>query len=393
MDINYQEIEANYTSGFYAKRNACFVRGAGATLWDDQGRDYIDCGAGIAVANLGHAHPRLVAAIAEQAATLITAPELAYNDKRALYLQRLTATLPAGLNRAFLCNSGTEAIEGAIKIARLVTNRPNIVATKNGFHGRTLGALSATHKEAYRQPFQPLVPGFSHISYGKLAEAEEAITDQVAAVIVELIQGEGGVKVADPAFIAGLRRLCDERGALLIVDEIQTGFGRTGTLFACEQFQLAPDLLCLGKAIAGGVPMGAIGIHDKLGPLPSGTHGSTFGGNPLACAAALATLDIIADEQLLARSRELGDYFQERLQEINSPLIRQVRGRGLMIGVEMKVKVAPYLKLLLDRGVLVLNAGTTVFRFLPPLVITREQIDTVVAILSDVLSRPIGAEA
>ena len=383
--MDYIEIENQYTSGVYGKRQVCFVKGQGALLWDDHAKEYIDCGAGIAVANLGHAHPKIVKAIADQAATLMTAPELAYNDKRALFLQKLISVLPEGINRAFLCNSGTEAVEGCIKFARLATHRPNIVATMKAFHGRTLGALSATHKSDYRDPFVPLVPGFSHVPYNNIAKMREAITDQTAAVILEVVQGEGGVRLADADYLQAVRQICDERGALLIVDEVQTGFGRTGRWLACDHYGVRPDLIALGKGIAGGFPMGAIGIGDALGTLPTGVHGSTFGGNPLACAAGLAALTAYEEEELLARAETLGIYFREKLEEINSPLVREVRGLGLMIGVELKVRVAPIMQAMMERGVLVLNAGPTVLRFLPPLVITEAQIDHVVETLAAVL--------
>ncbi len=384
--MNYLETEAQYTSGVYGKREVVFVRGEGSRLWDDTGREYIDCASGISVANVGHAHPTVVAAITKQAGTLLTAPELAYNDVRAQLLARLANKLPDHINRLFLCNSGAEANEGCIKFARLSTGRPNIVATMRGFHGRTLGALSATHNPKYRKAFYPLVPGFSHVPYGKLEKMDAAITDETAAVILEVVQGEGGVRPGDSAYLQAVQQLCHERGALLIVDEVQTGFGRTGKLWGIDHFGLQPDLMALGKAMAGGVPMGAVAIGDSVDGLKPGMHGSTFGGNPLACAAALAVLDILDEEGLVERSAELGAYFRERLEEINSPLIREVRGLGLMIGVEMKERVGPMMRAMQERGIVVLNAGPTVLRFLPPLVITKAEIDQVVENLMVVLS-------
>ena len=361
------------------------MRGAGATVWDENGRSLIDCVAGIGVANVGHCHPTVANAIAQQAQTLITAPEMVYNDQRAQLLTRLANSLPGDLNRLFLCNSGTEAVEGAIKFARLSTGRTEVIATMRGFHGRSLGSLSATFNKKYRQPFMPLVPGFGHVPYGNIAKMEAAITENTAAIILEIVQGEGGVRVGDPEYLQAVRQLCSERGVLLIVDEVQTGYGRTGTMFACEYAGIEPDLICLGKAIAGGVPMGAIGISDKVQNIKPGVHGSTFGGNALACAAALAVLDVYEEEQLAARSKELGAYFQERLQEINSPLIREVRGLGLMIGVELKIRAMGVVRGLMDRGVLSLTAGPTVLRLLPPLVISKEEIDTVVDAITAVL--------
>lgn len=383
--MNTIEAEAKFTSGAYGKRDVAIVRGEGATVWDENGRSLIDCVAGVGVASVGHCHPTVVAAITRQAQTLITVPEMVYNDQRAQLLQRLAAILPGDLNRLFLCNSGTEAVEGAIKFARLSTGRTEVIATMRGFHGRSLGALSATFNKKYREPFMPLVPGFDHVPYGNIEKMAEAMAENTAAVILEIVQGEGGVRVGEPDYLQAVRRLCDERGALLIVDEVQTGYGRTGTMFACEYAGIVPDLICLGKAIAGGIPMGAIGISDKIQGIEPGVHGSTFGGNALACAAALAVLDVYEQENLAARSAELGAYFRERLQEINSPLIREVRGLGLMIGVELKIRAMDVVRGLMDRGVLSLTAGPTVLRLLPPLVISKEEIDVVVEAITAVL--------
>lgn len=372
------QLERNFTSGVYPKRDVAIVRGEGARVWDAEGREYVDCVGGHGVANLGHCHPAVVEAITQQARRLITCPEVFYNDRRAELLSRLSASLPEGLNRIFLCNSGTEAVEAAIKFARLSTGRPGIVATMRGFHGRTLGALSATWERKYREPFEPLVPAFSHVPFDSLERMEEAIGDDTAAVLVEIVQGEGGVRPGSPQYFQGLRELCDERGVLLMVDEVQTGFGRTGRWFAVERVGIVPDLMCLGKAIAGGVPMGAVAIGPAVGELPDGVHGSTFGGNPLACAAAIAAIEAYERDGLIRRSAEMGTYLLERLQAIESPLIREVRGVGLMVGIELKTRVTPVLQELMEQGVLALPAGPTVLRLLPPLVISREEIDVVV---------------
>ncbi|HLG62836.1 MAG TPA: acetylornithine/succinylornithine family transaminase [Ktedonosporobacter sp.] len=385
---NIIDLENTYTSGVYSKRPVAIVRGEGATLWDDDGRAYIDCAAGHGVANIGHGRSEIAAALSAQALRLVTCPEIVYNDTRAHLLERLVRLTPEGLDRVFLCNSGTEAIEGALKLARLVTGRTGIVATLRGFHGRSMGALSATWEPHYREPFAPLVPGVTHIRYNNLAAAEDVITAETAAVLVELIQGEGGVHIATDDYIHGLARLCRERGALLIVDEVQTGFGRTGRLFACTHYDLSPDILCLAKSLAGGVPMGAICLGPRVtesGRISKGAHGSTFGGNPLACAAALATLDIIEREALPQRSAELGAYALERLRALQSPLIREVRGRGLMIGIELTRRVQPYLEMLCERGILALPAGPNVLRLLPPLVIEREQLDRVLDVVAELL--------
>lgn len=380
------ELERQYTSGVYAKRDLTIVRGQGAVLYDDRGNEYIDCVGGQGTANLGHAHPVVAAAIADQAHTLISCPEMFYNDRRAELMARLVALAPSGIERAFLCNSGTEAVEAAFKFARASTGRFEIVAAMRGFHGRTFGALSATWNKKYRTPFEPLVPGFKHVPYNNLEKLEGAVTEETAAVILEVVQGEGGVHAGTTEFLRGAQEICRQRGALFIVDEVQTGFGRTGKTFALEHHDLQPDLLCLAKSIAGGMPMGAVLIGERVGALATGIHASTFGGNPLACAAALAALNVLENERLAEYAAELGDYLLPRLREIQSPLIRDVRGVGLMVGIEIKAKVAPYLGSLMANGVLVLPAGLTVIRLLPPLVITIEQIEGVIAALEEVLS-------
>ncbi len=382
--MDTQTLESRYTSGLYAKRPVTIVRGKGALVWDDQGRAYIDCVAGHGVANIGHSHPKVVAALHAQAERIITCPEMFYNDTRARLLERLGNLMP-GMERVFLCNSGTEAVEAAIKFARFSTGRAGIVAAMRGFHGRTLGALSATWNKKYRAPFEPVVPEFRHVPFNKPAALREAVTEDTAAVLLEAVQGEGGIHPATPEFLQTAQEVCRERGALLIVDEIQSGMGRTGKMFAFQHYGVQPDLVTLAKGIAGGVPMGAVLIGERVAPLKPGIHGTTFGGNPLAAAASLATLGVLEEENLPQRAAETGAYFLERLQAIESPLIRDARGLGLMIGVELKQKVAPVIQGLLERGVLALPAGLTVVRFLPPLVITREQVDEVVAAFEAVL--------
>lgn len=387
--MDTQSLESLYTSGLYTKRPLTIVRGEGATLWDSDGQAYIDCVGGQGAANLGHANPAVADAIAAQARTLISCPEMFYNDQRARLLERLIGLAPSHMKRAFLCNSGTEAVEAALKFARLVTGRQEIIAAMRGFHGRTLGALSATWEKKYREPFEPLVPEFRHIPYNDLAALEAALSGQTAAVILEVVQGEGGVRPGTPGFLQGAQRLCRQHGALLIIDEIQTGFGRTGAMLACEHFELQPDLLCLAKSMAGGLPMGAVLMGERIGALPAQVHGSTFGGNPLACAASLAALDYLEDQHLPERAAELGTWFIERLKRIESPLIREVRGLGLMVGVELKQKVTPYLQALMAKGVLALPAGLTVMRFLPPLVIAQADLARAADAVEAVLTQPV----
>ena len=378
-------LEARYGSGVYTKQPLVLVRGEGATVWDAEGRAYIDCVGGHGVANVGHAHPAVIQAVTEQAQRLVGCPNGFYNDQRARLLAELARIAPPGLERGFLCNSGTEAVEAALKFARLGTGRSKVVAAMRGFHGRTFGALSATWHRVYREPFEPLVPGFAFVPYNQLDRMAQAVDEGTAAVILEMVQGEGGVIPGDPEYLRGVEALCQERGALFIADEVQTGFGRTGRMFACQHHNLQPDLMCVAKSIAGGLPMGAVLIGPRVGELPKKTHGSTFGGNPLACAAALATIHIIESEHLLQRAAELGARLITGLRDIPSPLIREVRGLGLMVGVELKGKSGPYLAKLAERGVLALAAGATVMRFLPPLVISGEDVDTAVERVAQVL--------
>ena len=374
--MDWVTIEDQYTSGVYAKRGLAIIKGSGATLTDSDGKEYIDCVGGQGTANIGHAHPRWVKALTEQAGILLNCPEMFSNDQRAMYMQELLEVAPTGMQRVFFCNSGAEAIEGAIKFARAVSGRTEIIAAKRGFHGRTMGALSATWNKKYRDPFLPLIPDFCHISFNDIADLE-MISEKTAAILLEVIQGEGGVHKIDAAYLEAVRAKCDQHGVLLIIDEVQTGFGRTGKLFAIDHFPVQIDMLCLAKSIAGGLPMGAILLGEKMGRLEPGIHGSTFGGNPLACALARETIKILQEEDLINNAAILGRKFQQTLTAIPSPLIRDVRGMGLLIGMELKQKIAPYIKKLTDLGVLVLPAGMTVLRFLPPLVITSEQLDQV----------------
>jgi len=283
-------------------------------------------------------------------------------------------------------NSGTEAIEAALKFARYQTGRPNIVATMRGFHGRTMGSLSATWNKKYREPFEPLVPGFNHVPYDNIEAMTEAIDDTTAAVLVEIVQGEGGVFPGSGDYFAALRQLCSERGALLIVDEIQTGVGRTGRWLACEHHALAPDVVSLGKSIGGGLPMGVTVWRSELGQFQSGLHGSTFGGNPLVCAASRAVIEVMAEEQLPQRAEQLGAWTRDALEALPARRIREVRGLGLMIGIELRTKVTPVLQKLMERGVWALPAGLNVLRLLPPLVIDQSDLEQVVKVIDEVLS-------
>ena len=381
----FEQMQRAHELDVYGKRGITLVRGLGARVWDVCGREYIDCIAGHGSVNLGHCHPRVVAAIAEQAVTLINCPGSFYNDAKACFLESLLRSVPVGLDRAFLCNSGTEAVEAALKFARIHSGRTRIIAMKGGFHGRTYGAMSATFNPKHARGSHPLVPEIEFVAFNDVTGLRRAMGDDVAAVLLEPVQGEGGVRLAEAAFLWEARNLCDRHGALLIADEVQTGMGRTGSLFACNVFGLRPDMLCLAKSLAGGFPMGAVLINEQI-RIPIGRHGSTFGGNPLACAAGVATLAAIRSENLAQQARDKGRYLVSQLQARRFEQVREVRHLGLMIGIELKSKARCVIEALTERGVLTLPAGATVLRLLPPLVITYEELDKVVGALIEVLS-------
>lgn len=383
--IDYKELQSKYEFDVFPKRDVVLVKGKEATLWDDKGNEYIDCAAGIGVASIGHANPYLIKALNEQASTLVTCPGTFYNDTKAKFLEKLISIAPKNLTKAYLCNSGAEAMESAIKFARYSTKKTDFIATMKAFHGRTLGALSATFKKEYREDFEPLVPGFSFVPFNNFEKLAEAVTEKTAGVIIEVIQGEGGINIADKNFLQSTQKLCKERGIKLIIDEVQTGFCRTGKMFAHKHFDIQPDMVCLAKAIAGGFPVGAVLCNDLL-EVPAGKHGTTYGGNPLACAAGLASINFMLDNKLDERAAELGEYFISKLDINNLSKVREVRHMGLMIGIELKEKSKPYLEELMKRGILALPAGTTVIRMLPPLVITKEQLDIVSENLNEILA-------
>lgn len=379
------KLEDRHGSGAYAKRPTALVHGEGVYVYDQTGSRYLDATSGQGVAALGHCHPAILRAVSGQAQTLITCHESFYNDRRAELYQLLGAIMPADLNRFFLCSSGAEANEAALKIARLLTGRDGIVAAKRAFHGRTAGALSMTWTAKYRQPFQSWLPPVTHIAYNDIEAARRAISGGTAAVVVEAIQGEGGVHPADIEFLQALRACCDQAGAMLILDEIQTGLGRTGTWFAFEPAAIVPDIVSIGKAIGGGLPMGAVCWRAAHGPIDRGTHGSTFGGNPLACAAAIAAITTIGGENLVQQAHDNGLWFIEELKARRLKAVRAVRGRGLMIGLELRGRVTPALKALQECGALGLPAGLNVLRLLPPLIISRDQLQDLAAAIAAAL--------
>lgn len=388
--MELHQIEEMILGGTTARRGeAVMARGAGCYLWDTQGRRYLDFTSAQGVAMLGHCHPALSAAIAAQASTLISCPTFFYNDVRAHFAAKLIEVLPPHLQHIFLANSGAEAIDGALKFARLVTARTRTIAFRSSFHGRTVGALSLTWEKKYREPFLPLLD-VTHVPYNQLGALDAALDDQVAAVVVEIVQGEGGVNLGTAEFLQGAQRLCRERGALLIVDEIQTGFGRTGRWFGFQHHDLQPDIICLAKGLGAGFPMGALAYSERVqAALYAGAHGSTFGGNPLACAAGLAAITAYQDEGIIARSAAMGDLLLAKLRQAlaDTPVVREVRGLGMMVGIDLRQKPGPYLKRLMDEhGVLALPAGSSTLRLLPPLIAGEAEIDLAVAAIAQVLA-------
>ena len=372
----------------FAKKPVVLTRGKGAAVWDINGKEYVDCTGSYGVALLGHSHPKIVEAVSKQAEKLISCHSGFYNDKRSEFLQKLVSITPKGLDKAFLSNSGAESVECAIKLARKFTGKPEIIAMMGAFHGKTMGALSATWDKKYREPFLPLVPEFKHVPPDNLEKIREAITDKTAAILVEPVRGEGGVRVPPDGFLQGLRELCDEKNVLLIFDEVQTGFGRTGKLFACEHWNVVPDVMCLAKPVAGGLPIGVtVAKENVMSALKVGEHSTTFSGSPLVCAAACAAIDVLLEEKLTERAASLGAYFKAKLEDLQTRhrIVKEVRGLGLMLGMELRFDVLNILLKTLERGVLILDAGKTVVRFLPPLVIEKSQIDTAVNVLDAVL--------
>jgi acetylornithine/LysW-gamma-L-lysine aminotransferase len=370
-----QRLENAHQPPLYAKRDIAIVRGEGAYLFDSDGRRYLDAMSNYGVAILGHADPEYADAMADQLRTLATGHQSFYNDVRAELLSEVAAIAPEGLTRFFLSNSGAEAIEAALKFARVATGRTNLVAAKRGYHGRTLGALAATADQKYRAPFEPLAPAAVHVSFNDVAALEAAVDGDTAAILLEPIQGEGGIWPASEAYLQAARDIATARGALLIVDEIQTGF-RTGQPWAIATPGVNPDILVTAKALANGFPIGLTMFTEAISEaIPAGGHGTTFGANPLACRAALVTLRALRERGLYEQSARIGAEIMHRLAGLESPKVRQVRGRGMMIGIELKERVTPTLRGLQERGVLALPATATTFRLLPPLVWDSEQVD------------------
>ncbi|RLL53587.1 acetylornithine transaminase [Mariprofundus sp. EBB-1] len=377
----------------YARFPLTLVRGKGSRVWDEKDNSYLDFIAGIAVNTLGHANPAMTKAIAQQASEMLHCSNLFHIPKQQLLADQLTSL--SGLDAAFFCNSGAEANEAAIKLARKYfydQNSPRraIISATQSFHGRLLSTLTATGQDKVKIGFDPLPPGFSHVPLNDIKALKLAINDHTAAILLEPLQGEGGVNIAEATYLQAVRELCDEQGILLILDEVQTGIGRCGTMFAFEQAEIKPDILTLAKGLGGGMPIGAMlasaAVAPSFGP---GTHGSTFGGNPMSCTASLTVLREIASSKLLDNVNQRGEQLRQGLQALapSVPIIKQVRGQGLLLGVELNVEAAPFVAAARDKGLLILMAGPNVLRFLPALNVSAEEVDealtTVAAVLKE----------
>lgn len=364
----------------YGRQDVLLVRGSLASVWDSDGKEYLDFVAGIAVNSVGHCHPRVVEALCRQAATLIHTSNLYYTENQVLLaeeLKRLT-----GMKRAYFCNSGAESVEAALKLTRRATGKSKIVAAERAFHGRTLGALGLTYKTVYREPFQPLSEA-EFIPYNDGEALKSAVTRETAAVILEPVQGEAGVYVPDKDFLLAARQICDDKGALLIFDEVQTGFGRTGKWFGKDHSGVQPDIITLAKAMGGGLPMGAMLARESVSEaFQKGDHGSTFAGSPLISAAALATIEVIKEEKLVQRSEELGLYLRSALKKLGP---REIRGQGLMVGLDLDADCKVLVEKALQKGVLINNTGEHTLRLIPPLVVSKEEIDRVVTVIGELL--------
>jgi acetylornithine/LysW-gamma-L-lysine aminotransferase len=390
------EIETRYLANVFSKKPLVFTRGKGALLWDINGKEYLDCASSYGVAALGHCHPKIVEAVKAQAEQLITLHSCYYNDKRAEFIQKLVSITPKGLDKAFLSNSGAESVECALKLARKATGKTEIIGVMGAYHGKTMGALSLTWDKKYRGPFMPLVPDIKHVGPDSADKIRDAITDKTAAVIMEPIRGEGGIRVPPDGYLKQVREICDEKGVLLILDEVQSSFGRTGKLFGCQNWDVTPDIMCLAKPFAGGLPIGiTVAREDIMSTLKIGEHSTTFSGSPLVCAAGCAAIDALIGEDLAGKAAVNGAYFKEQLEKVAAKhkIIKEVRGLGLMLGMELRYDVYGVIMKTIGKGVLVIDAGRTVIRILPPLIINKEQIDKAVKALDESLGEEVNERA
>ena len=381
--------EDQFMGNLYQRFPVTIEKGLGAHVWDTDGKEYIDCMGGYGVALVGHRNERVVNAIKTQIEKIITVHSSLYNKTREEFLEKLINVAPKNLTQVHLNNSGAEAVEAAIKFARKFTGKKGMIAMNGSYHGKSMGALSLTFNPKYRKIFQPLVEKVSFSRFGDIDSLRSTIDDETGFVILEPIQGESGIIVAPDGFLQDVRKLCDEKGILLIFDEIQSGFGRTGRMWASEHWNTSPDIMCLAKGIAGGVPMGATLVRpDILACMSKGEHSSTFGGNPLSCAAGIGAIEALTKDGLIENADKMGKKFFEGLKQLKEKhkIIREIRGKGLMIGIELKFEVKDILMDGINKGILLLYSGRNIIRLLPPLVITEEDVSKVLETLDVLLS-------
>ncbi len=376
MDLDWMERERKFIVQTYTRQKVVIERGEGCYVYDVNGKKYLDLVAGIATASIGHCNPQLVERLKKQIEKLIHVSNLYYTIPQIELAEKLHEI--TGMDKFFFCNSGTEAVEAALKFARRITGRKKFVSFTGDFHGRTMGALSVTYKEKFRKPFEPLISPVEFAEFNSVEDLERKVDSETAAVIVELIQGEAGVYPAKKEFVEALEEMRDKNGFLLIVDEVQTGFGRTGKWFAKEIYEVEPDMMTMAKAMGSGVPIGCCALREDIAEkIQPGDHGSTFGGNPLACTAALATIDVIEREKLVENSARVGEYFTKRLREH----FENVTGAGLMIGFDVS-DALEFVKKCLESGLIVNNTSERRIRILPPLIITRKEVDEAIEIMT-----------
>lgn len=393
--MTIMRMHDQYVMHTFNRQPVVFVRGQGMKLWDIDGKEYLDFLAGIAVNGLGHSHPKLAATISEQVARLMHVSNLYYVPQQGLLAKQLVEL--SGMGKVFFCNSGAEANEAAIKLTRkwskvnLGSERYEIITAEGSFHGRTLATVTATAQPKYHKGFEPMMPGFKYVPFNDLEALRAAISEKTCAVMLEPIQGESGVRPANPEYLVGVRKLCDEHGLLLILDEVQTGLGRTGKWFAHEHYGIKPDVMTLAKTLGGGFPIGACLATDKVASVfQPGDHAATFGGNPLACTAALAFLSVVHEERLVENAAKVGAYFQTKLEAMKDSRqdIVDVRGKGLMLAIELSRTDAPSVALnCLGNGLIVNPIGQNTIRFLPPLIVQKDDVDIAIKILNAALSK------
>jgi acetylornithine/LysW-gamma-L-lysine aminotransferase len=381
--------EDEHLATLYQRFPVNLARGKGARVWDTSGKEYIDCMGGYGVALVGHCNDRVVAAIKEQADTLITAHMSVYNDVRLRFMEKMSAIAPPGLTKMFFTNSGAESVEAALKFARKYSGRPGVIAMNGAYHGKTFGALSVTYNEKYRKSFMPLMEGVKFVPYSDPSKLEEAIDDTTGAVILEPIQGETGIIVPPDDLIPKIREICNRRNLVLIFDEIQSGLGRTGRMWAGQNWNSTPDIMCLAKGIAGGIPMGLVTARPEImDAMKLGEHSSTFGGSPIACAAGSATIDALTEDRLVENAAKVGSKFKEGLLRLKErhKIVRDVRGLGLMLAVELRFEVKDVLFDGIRNGLLMLYSGRNIIRLLPPLVMDETTVSRAVDIMDSVLT-------